>query len=77
MGTEDPKDLTVVGDTVNVAARVEKATIPGRLMISEACLVRISPDLASCFEYHHSEMFKGKTEEIKLYICEGSADDYE
>lgn len=35
-GTTDRKDLTVIGDTVNIAARLEKSALPNRLLISEA-----------------------------------------
>jgi len=68
IGTSERKDLTVIGDSVNIAARVEKSSIPNRLMISEATLARLSDDLHGQFTFHHSELLKGKTEEIKLYI---------
>lgn len=70
VGTLDRKDLTVIGDTVNTAARIEKMALPNRLMISEATLSRLDKDLYQCFTFHHSVELKGKSEPIKLYICE-------
>lgn len=70
VGTIDRKDLTVIGDTVNTAARVEKASLPNRLMISEATLSRLNADLYGKFVFHHSVELKGKSEPIKLFIHE-------
>ncbi len=70
VGTIDRKDLTVIGDTVNTAARVEKASLPNRLMISEATLSRLSKELYTQFVFHHSVELKGKSEPIRLFIHE-------
>jgi len=68
VGTIDRKDLTVIGDTVNTAARIEKSSLPNRLMISEATLARLNNDLVNSFTFHHDVELKGKSEPIKLYI---------
>jgi len=68
IGTLDRKDLTVIGDTVNTAARVEKSSLPNRLMITEATLARLDGELHQLFTFHHDVLMKGKSEAIKLYI---------
>ena len=70
VGTVDRKDLTVIGDTVNIAARVEKASLPNRLTISEATLSRLSSELFSSFSFHDNVELKGKSEPMKLFILE-------
>lgn len=70
VGTIDRKDLTVIGDTVNTAARVEKASLPNRLMISEATLARLNSELYASFAFHHNVELKGKSEPIRLFIHE-------
>ncbi len=68
IGTLDRKDLTVIGDTVNTAARIENSSPPNRLLISEGTLARLNPELHQSFEYHSEVELRGKSEPIKLYI---------
>ncbi|PKN71968.1 MAG: hypothetical protein CVU50_09265 [Candidatus Cloacimonetes bacterium HGW-Cloacimonetes-3] len=70
VGTIDRKDLTVIGDTVNTAARIEKSSIPNRLMISEATLARLDEELHQLFVFHHEVELKGKSEPMKLFILQ-------
>jgi PAS domain S-box-containing protein len=70
IGTLERKDLTVIGDPVNTAARIEKSSLPNRLMISEATLARLQPDLYPRFAYHHDQELRGKSERIRLFILE-------
>lgn len=75
IGTVDRKDLTVIGDTVNTAARIEKASSPNRLLISEATLSRLGAELYQQFSFSHEVELKGKKETIKLYLLdEGDAE---
>ena len=68
VGTLDRKDLTVIGDTVNTAARIEKASSPNKLLISEATLARLEAGLFKQFVFHHEVELKGKSEPIKLFM---------
>lgn len=68
IGTLDRKDLTVIGDTVNIAARLEKTSLPDRLLISEATHSRLSRELAGSFTEYQSLELKGKTELILTFI---------
>lgn len=70
IGTLDRKDHTVIGDTVNTASRVEKSSLPNRLMITEATFSRLDNDLSDLFAFHHEETLKGKEERVKLFILE-------
>lgn len=68
IGTIDRRDLTVIGDTVNVAARVEKASPANRLMISEATLSRLDPISSLDFEFNQKIQLRGKEDFVNLYI---------
>jgi len=68
IGTADRKDLTVIGDTVNIAARLEKSSQPNHLLISEATLSRIEPDLHAQFGWFDTLELKGKLEPINSFI---------
>lgn len=65
IGSEDRKDLTVIGDAVNIAARIQATAKPNTVTISEATYARLSkPErFQTCQKIH----VKGKSEPIVVY----------
>ena len=65
IGTTERKDLTVIGDVVNTASRIQGAGVPGTVSISEATLARLkSPDT---FQFFKKITLKGKTEPVRIF----------
>lgn len=58
-------DYTAIGDSVNIASRIESGTAAGQIMVSEE-VYKATSDL---FEYGDAEekMFKGKSQVIAIY----------
>ncbi len=67
VGAADRKDLTVIGDAVNVTERIERLSPPGTFLISEATYARLEPDLAARFAFREEVTVKGKAEPIRVY----------
>lgn len=65
IGCESRMDYTAIGDTVNIAARLEAAAAPGQILITETVYERIQESVKTSFM--GSMQFKGKTKEIPVY----------
>jgi len=65
IGSDKRKDMTVIGDVVNTAARVQAEANPGCFLISEATLART--DRKNAFEFHKEILLKGKNFPVKLF----------
>lgn len=68
-------EFTVIGDAVNVAARVEAASrmTDDAVLVSDATYARLAPDRAALLEERSAAQLKGKSEPIGLYAPTGDA----
>ena len=65
LGHPDHSSFTAIGDTVNVAARIESATKGrGNILVSESVY-----DVLDVSGWEHTELLlKGKTETLRLFL---------
>ncbi|MCU7494373.1 MAG: PAS domain-containing protein [Ignavibacteria bacterium] len=65
IGTPARKELTVIGDVVNTAVRIEKLALPNTIFITESTLSRLQE--SKRFLFDRRILVKGKTEPVSIY----------
>ena len=73
IGSEKVMDYTVIGDTVNVAKRLQEIAGPGQVLISQSTY-RQAKDQAIVKEIH-PKLLRGKLEPIAIYELKGLVND--
>jgi class 3 adenylate cyclase len=67
MGSDVKLEYTVVGDTVNLAARLEAAATPGHLLVSATSLPEMSPETGGFSEVSRNTIrVKGKSQAVEV-----------
>jgi PAS domain S-box-containing protein len=67
IGTTDRKDLTVIGDVVNTAQRIESITPPNSLRISETTYSRLNPENEKRFCFDRETTVKNRERPVNLF----------
>lgn len=67
IGTQDRRDYTAIGNTINTGARLCGACKPGEVIISSAIYSRLPPAISRRFSLNQVLTLKGKTEFITTY----------
>lgn len=75
IGTSSRKDVTVIGDVVNTAARIESATDPMRMGISEATYARLRDPSHFC--QSKTIQVKNRSAPVTIYVSESVGSDRE
>jgi len=65
IGTSERKDLTVLGDPVNIAAHIQRMSTPNTIFLTESTLSRLRNK--ENFVFHDKILPKGKKEPIAVY----------
>ena len=70
VGEGEVKDFTVIGDTVNTAARLQEAALPGEVLVAEGTFEAVAPQFPDA--PHRTLELKGKSEEVAIRVLRSS-----
>ena len=70
VGSEMVMDYTVIGDTVNIAKRLQEDARGGEILISEATYERVRDHVTA--EYLEARPVKGRAEPVKVYALQSA-----
>lgn len=65
IGTSDRKELTIIGDAVNITARIEELSEPDAIFISESTFSRLNNHQS--FVFYEKIAIKGRKEPISIF----------